>query len=84
MTIIVIPIIPLAALVGDRWLPRRTWIALSLFLLALVAWPLDRWMLATGGSLVSVVVEMFPSRNRLSGYSVAFSVGVGIVGGLTL
>jgi MHS family proline/betaine transporter-like MFS transporter len=104
MTLAVIPAMPLAAVVGDRWLPRRTWIGLSVFLLALAAWPLHRWMLASGGSLASVVtahaltfallavplgsapalfVEMFPERDRLSGYSVAFNVGVGIFGGLT-
>jgi len=104
MTLIVIPAMPLAAMVGDRWLARRTWIALAILVLALAAWPLHRWMLASGGSLASVVaahaitfallavplgsgpalfVEMFPARDRLSGYSVAFNVGVGIFGGLT-
>jgi MHS family proline/betaine transporter-like MFS transporter len=104
MTLIVIPLMPLAAVVGDRWLPRRTWIGLAILLLALVAWPLHWWMLTSGGSLASVIathaltfallsvplgsgpalfVEMFPQCDRLSGYSVAFNVGVGIFGGLT-
>ncbi|NRG19606.1 MFS transporter [Rhizobiales bacterium] len=104
MTLIVIPAMPLAAIVGDRWLPRRTWIGLSILVLALIAWPFHRWMMASDGSLVSVIfahaltfallavplgsgpalfVEMFPERDRLSGYSVAFNVGVGIFGGLT-
>jgi MHS family proline/betaine transporter-like MFS transporter len=104
MMLIVIPAMPLAAVVGDRWLPRRTWIGLSMLLLALAAWPLHRWMLASGGSLTSVVaahavtfallsvplgsapalfVEMFPECDRLSGYSVAFNLGLGIFGGLT-
>jgi len=73
-------------------------------LLGLVAWPLHYWMLASGGSLVSVVaahilcflllavplgsgpalfVELFPERDRLSGYSVAFNLGLGIFGGTT-
>lgn len=103
-TLFVIPAMPLAAMVGDRWLPRRTWIGLAILLLALVVWPLHWWMLASGGSLVSVIathaitfallavplgsapalfVEMFPECDRLSGYSVAFNVGVGIFGGLT-
>jgi MHS family proline/betaine transporter-like MFS transporter len=103
-TLLVIPAMPLFAVVGDRWLPRRTWIGLAIFLLAVAAWPLHRWMLDTGGSLASVVaahalaflllsvplgsapalfVEMFPESDRLSGYSVAFNVGVGIFGGLT-
>jgi MHS family proline/betaine transporter-like MFS transporter len=46
---------PLAAVVGDRWLPRRTWIALSVLLLAMAAWPLHLWMLASGGSLAAVI-----------------------------
>jgi MHS family proline/betaine transporter-like MFS transporter len=104
MMVAVIPAMPLAAVVGDRWLPRRTWIGLSILLLALAAWPLHQWMLASGGSMASVVtahalmfallavplgscpalfVEMFPECDRLSGYSVAFNVGVGVFGGLT-
>ena len=95
MTLLVILAMPLAAVVGDKWLPRRTWIALSIFLLALATWPLHEWMLASGGSLVSVLmahvltflllavplgsgpalfVELFPERDRLSGYSVAFNL----------
>jgi MHS family proline/betaine transporter-like MFS transporter len=104
MTLIVIPAMPLAAIVGDKWLPRRTWIALSIALLAVAAWPLHQWMLASGGSTASVVtahaltflllavplgsgpalfVELFPESDRLSGYSVAFNVGLGVFGGLT-
>ncbi|MCG6858096.1 MAG: MFS transporter [Salaquimonas sp.] len=104
MTIVLIPLMPLAAIVGDRWLTRRTWIALAMFLLGLAAWPLHYWMLASSGSLISVVAahavsflliavplssapalfaEMFPERDRLSGYSVAFNIGVGVFGGLT-
>lgn len=104
MTLLVIPAMPLAAIVGDRWMRRRTWIALSIILLAIAAWPLHKWMLASGGSVVSVLtahaltflllavplgsgpalfVELFPERDRLSGYSVAFNVGLGVFGGLT-
>jgi MHS family proline/betaine transporter-like MFS transporter len=104
MMLLVIPAMPLAAVVGDRWLPRRTWIALSLLLLAVLAWPLHEWMLLSGGSALSVwlahglmflllavplgsgpalFAEMFPERDRLSGYSVAFNIGLGIFGGLT-
>lgn len=103
-TILVIPAMPLAAMVGDRWLPRRTWIGLAVFAAAVLAWPLHAWMLASGGSLISVIaahvvtfallsvplgsgpalfVEMFPEEDRLSGYSVAFNIGVGVFGGLT-
>jgi MFS transporter, MHS family, proline/betaine transporter len=104
MTLIVVPAMPLAAMVGDKWLPRRTWIALAILLLGVVAWPLHDWMLASSGSLASVLtghavmflllavplgsgpalfVELFPERDRLSGYSVAFNIGLGIFGGLT-
>lgn len=104
MTLLVIPAMPLAAVIGDKWIPRRTWIALSILLLALSAWPLHAWMLASGGSAASVLtthiltfmllavplgsgpalfVELFPECDRLSGYSVAFNVGLGIFGGLT-
>lgn len=104
MMLLVIPAMPLLAIVGDRFVPRRTWIALSLLVLALAAWPLYAWMVASGGSLASVVathaiafvllsvplgsapalfVEMFPQSDRLSGYSVAFNLGLGVFGGLT-
>jgi MHS family proline/betaine transporter-like MFS transporter len=104
MTLIVIPAMPLAAIVGDRWLPRRVWIGLAILLLALVAWPMHYWMLTSGGSLASILlthgvcflllsvplgsgpalfVELFPERDRLSGYSVAFNIGLGVFGGLT-
>ncbi len=104
MTFLVIPAMALAAMVGDRWLPRRTWIALSVLALALAAWPLHAWMLASDGALVPILVshlvlflllsvplgsgpalfvEMFPAEDRLSGYSVAFNVGLGVFGGLT-
>ncbi|MCP1335076.1 MFS transporter [Futiania mangrovi] len=104
LTLIVIPAMPLAAAVGDRCLPRRTWIAIAIGLLGLLMWPLYAWMLASGGSFVAVVtahavafvllsvplgsgpalfVEMFPECDRLSGYSVAFNIGMGVFGGMT-
>jgi MHS family proline/betaine transporter-like MFS transporter len=104
MTFLVIPLMPLFAIVGDTWLPRRTWIAIAVLGLSLVAWPLHQWMLVSGGSLASVIamhvitfallsvplgsgpalfVELFPERDRLSGYSVAFNIGLGVFGGLT-
>jgi MHS family proline/betaine transporter-like MFS transporter len=103
-TLLVVPAMPLAAMVGDRWLPRRTLIALAMLVLAVSAWPLHQWMLASGGSPLSVwvthgltflllavplgsgpalFVEMFPESDRLSGYSVAFNIGLGVFGGLT-
>jgi len=104
MMVLVIPAMPMAAIVGDKWLPRRVWIGLAILLLAIAAWPLHFWMLASGGSLASILlahglcflllsvplgsapalfVELFPERDRLSGYSVAFNIGLGVFGGLT-
>jgi MHS family proline/betaine transporter-like MFS transporter len=104
MTFIVIPLMPLAAILGDRVLARRTLILIAMAALGLLAWPLHQWMLASGGSLAVIIiahvimfallavplgsgpalfVEMFPERDRLSGYSVAFNLGLGVFGGLT-
>ena len=104
MTVLVIPLMPLAAIIGDKFLARRTWIALALLGLGLLGWPMYAWMLATGGAMLPVVlfhvvafallsvplgsgpalfVEMFPEEDRLSSYSVAFNLGVGVFGGLT-
>lgn len=104
MTVMVIPLMPLAAIVGDRFVARRTWIGIAILGLGIVVWPLYDRMLASGGSLLSVVafhlvtfgllaiplgsgpalfVEMFPESDRLSGYSVAFNLGMGVFGGLT-
>lgn len=104
MTFVVLLLMPISAIVGDRWMARRTWVALSLFGLALVSIPLGLWITSTSGSWASIVtthvvtfallsvplgsapalfVEMFPARDRLSGYSVAFNVGAGIFGGMT-
>jgi len=35
------------------------------------------------GSAPAVFVEMFPARDRLSGYSVSYNIGLGVVGGAT-
>ena len=35
------------------------------------------------GSGPALFVELFPEEDRLSGYSVAFNIGMGIFGGLT-
>lgn len=104
MTLTIIPLMPLAAVIGDRWLPRRTWIALAVGTLAVIGWPLYLWIVSSGGALLPVAVthaatfallavplgsgpalfvEMFPQCDRLSGYSVAFNIGVGVFGGMT-
>jgi len=102
-TALIIPLLPLSGLIGDRVFRRKTWIMLALAGLGVAAWPLYLWM-ASGGGVAAVVVthlvlftllagplgsspaffvEMFPSRDRLSGYSVAFNLGMGFVGGTT-
>ncbi len=104
MTIMVIPLMPLGAFVGDRFLPRRTLIGLALLAMACVSVPLSLWVVNSHGALGAVLalhfvtfallsvplgsapalfVEMFPESDRLSGYSVAFNVGLGVFGGLT-
>ncbi|MFP1632505.1 MFS transporter [Zhengella sp. ZM62] len=104
MTLLIIPAMPLLAIVGDRLLARRTWIAMAMLALGLAAWPMHEWMLASGGSWLSVIcthvltflllavplgsgpalfAELFPEADRLSGYSVAFNLGLGVFGGLT-
>jgi MHS family proline/betaine transporter-like MFS transporter len=35
------------------------------------------------GSAPALFVELFPARDRLSGYSVAYNLGLGVVGGAT-
>ncbi|MGV6847844.1 MAG: MFS transporter [Marinibacterium sp.] len=55
LTVLVIPLMPLFALIGDRWIPRRTWIALALFTLAVLGWPLHAWIGASGGNIGVVV-----------------------------
>lgn len=35
------------------------------------------------GSAPALFVEMFPTRDRLSGYSVSYNIGLGVVGGAT-
>ncbi|SHI55450.1 MFS transporter, MHS family, proline/betaine transporter [Desulfatibacillum alkenivorans DSM 16219] len=47
----------------------------QLILAVLIAAPL--------GSAPAMFVELFPARDRLSGYSVAYNLGLGVVGGTT-
>lgn len=50
-------------------------IAAQFALVALLALPL--------GAAPAMFVEMFPARDRLSGYSVSYNLGLGVVGGAT-
>ena len=50
-------------------------ITVQLVFVVLIAAPL--------GSAPAMFVELFPARHRLSGYSVAYNLGLGVVGGAT-
>ncbi|MGD8863065.1 MAG: MFS transporter [Myxococcales bacterium] len=50
-------------------------IAAQVLLVVMIAAPL--------GSAPAMFVELFPARDRLSGYSVAYNLGLGVVGGAT-
>jgi MHS family proline/betaine transporter-like MFS transporter len=50
-------------------------ITVQFVFVALIAAPL--------GSAPAMFVELFPTRHRLSGYSVAYNLGLGVIGGAT-
>jgi len=70
MTVLALPLY--AWLAGDG-----LWgaLAVQFVLVALLAVPL--------GSAPAMFVELFPAADRLSGYSVAYNLGLGVVGGAT-
>ncbi|RVU35251.1 MFS transporter [Hwanghaeella grinnelliae] len=101
-TALLIPIIPLAGWISDRYF-RRTHVLVAVMLtLAGLAIPMFHFI-KTGDPIVAGVAqivfalliafpcgigpalftELFPTRDRLSGYSVSFNVGMGLVGGAT-
>lgn len=60
------------------WLANDGWwgaVVVQFALVILLAVPL--------GSAPAMFVELFPARDRLSGYSVAYNLGLGVVGGAT-
>jgi len=60
------------------WLANDGWwgaVVMQFILAILLAVPL--------GTAPAMFVELFPARDRLSGYSVAYNLGLGIVGGAT-
>lgn len=99
---VLLPVIPVAGWISDRWV-RRTHLAAVVFLLlggigpVLFAWmrageALSLWagqiILGTLlglalGVAPTIFTELFPEDDRLSGYSIVFNVGLGVVGGLT-
>lgn len=101
-TAMMVVLIPLMGWISDRFIRRTNFLAITIGLMAVAAFPLQYWMdqgalwaaLATQFGLAVLVavpcgvspalfVELFPTEDRLSGYSVAFNIGLGIVGGST-
>jgi MHS family proline/betaine transporter-like MFS transporter len=102
LTLAIIPMMVLLASFGDCWVRRTRFIAISMGITALVAWPLMQLMVDGGvpqiilaqailvlllavplGSAPAAFVELFPSNDRLTGYSISFNLGIGVVGGAT-
>jgi MHS family proline/betaine transporter-like MFS transporter len=99
-TALMLPLIPLAGLVSDRWGRRKYWLTAAFVAMTLAAYPGFSAIVEGGGAallvwqvvfavLIAVTVgtapamfaEMFPTEDRLTGYSLAFNIGLGIVGG---
>jgi MHS family proline/betaine transporter-like MFS transporter len=99
-TAFMLPLIPLVALLSDRWVRRKYLLIAAFAVVAIVAYPVfvalaggEAGMLLTGQLLFAVLVafpvgiapamfvEMFPTEDRLTGYSLAFNIGLGLVGG---
>ncbi|RTQ99656.1 MFS transporter [Halomonas nitroreducens] len=99
---LLLPLIPIAGWVSDRWI-RRSPLLLAAFLSLGIAGSLSLVWMRTGsltamivgqlvmgailavplGAAPALFTELFPEDDRLSGYSIVFNVGLGIVGGLT-
>ncbi|WP_432697299.1 MFS transporter [Marinobacterium sp. YM272] len=73
MLVMALAAIPLYELLGSGDIWRALLVQVSL--VALIAVPL--------GSAPAMFVELFPASDRLSGYSVAYNLGLGVIGGLT-
>jgi len=73
MLIMAILSIPLYIWLSDRGIPGA--IVIQFVPVILIAVPL--------GTAPAMFVELFPATDRLSGYSVAYNLGVGVVGGAT-
>jgi MHS family proline/betaine transporter-like MFS transporter len=101
-TALLILLIPLSGWIGDKVIRRTKFIAISMIITALAAWPLYYWLTNGGlyaaivvqvllvvlisvplGSAPAMFVELFPASDRLSGYSISYNVGLGVIGGST-
>ncbi|MTI80434.1 MAG: MHS family MFS transporter [Firmicutes bacterium] len=100
--VMLVPVIPLAGWISDRYIRRTHLISLSVVVMTLLAFPAFMWIDSAGkvagtisqislamliaipcGVAPAMFVELFPTRDRLSGYSVAFNIGMGVIGGST-
>jgi MHS family proline/betaine transporter-like MFS transporter len=71
-------ILMLVSVPAYAWLARDGFVSaivVQFILVALIAVPL--------GSAPAMFVELFPASDRLSGYSVAYNLGLGVIGGAT-
>jgi MHS family proline/betaine transporter-like MFS transporter len=100
-TFLLIFLIPLMAVLSDRFLRRRSILliaffialvcAIPMFILAVKSYLLLSLVLILFGIIIAVplgvapatLVEWFPTKYRLTSYSVIYNIGVGIFGGST-
>lgn len=101
-TALLLLLIPLAGWCSDHLLRRTRQVALAMFAMALLGWPLyaslghggmraaalAQFLLAGVlalplGAAPAMFAELFPASDRLSGYSLAYNLGLGVVGGAT-
>ncbi len=97
-----LPVVPLAGVLGDKLMPRKWLVAVVMLVTAALAWP--ALVVARDGSLWTVgaiqfglalllalllggapalFAQIFPARNRNTGYSISYALGMGIAGGAT-
>jgi MHS family proline/betaine transporter-like MFS transporter len=100
-TFILVFLIPMMAMLSDRFIRRRSFLliafsialafAVPMFVLVTRSYILLFSMLVLFGIIIAVplgvapatLVEWFPTKYRLTSYSVIYNIGVGIFGGST-
>lgn len=88
------PLIPLVGWLSDRLVRRRRLLLVIFAATVVLGWPLmalaGQGIAQAGlsiliafplGAAPALFVEMFPAEDRLSGYSLAYNLGYGIIGG---
>ncbi len=97
-----LPVVPLAGLLGDTLMPRKWLVAVTMLATAALAWPAlamarDGGLWTVGaiqlalalllalllGGAPALFAQIFPARNRNTGYSISYALGMGIAGGAT-